>query len=292
MADTAIPWYARKSTRETIGKNIVYIVLVALSLVVSMPFFWIISSSLKSEAEIFLFPPKWIPSRFLWRNYPEALTSFAFGRALKNTITITGTVIVGRLLSTSLAAFAFARLRFPLRNTLFMLVISTMMLPYQVTLIPSFILFYKLGWIDSFRPLTIPAFLGAAPFHIFLLRQFFLSVPMELDEAARLDGCSTWQIYWRIILPLSKPALATVIIFTFLEQWNDFLGPLIYLNSPEKHTLSIALNYFRTGAAYGPSKTWAHLMVVSLVVMTPCLLVFFFAQKYFIQGVVITGLKG
>ena len=128
MEDTAIPWYARKSTRETIGKNIVYIVLVALSLVVSMPFFWIISSSLKSEAEIFLFPPKWIPSRFLWRNYPEALTSFAFGRALKNTITITGTVIVGRLFSTSLAAFAFARLRFPLRNTLFMLVISTMML--------------------------------------------------------------------------------------------------------------------------------------------------------------------
>ncbi|MEM7132258.1 MAG: carbohydrate ABC transporter permease [Chloroflexota bacterium] len=177
--------------------------------------------------------------------YVEALVRFPFFLALQNTLIITISVISGRLLSASLAAFAFARMRFRWRDPLFILVLATMMIPYHVTLIPTYILFNKLGWSDSFLPLIVPNFLGLGAFYIFLLRQFFLSIPREMDDAARIDGCSTLGIYWRIVLPLSKPALATVSIFTFLEQWNDFLAPIIYLNSPQKHTLAIAMQFYR-----------------------------------------------
>jgi len=286
-----VRWRESKKIRSILWNTIVYIILCSFGILVLLPFFWMISSSFKTDAEIFVFPPKWIPSKIMWQNYPQALTSFPFLRSLRNTLIITIGVLIGQLLTASMTAFAFARLRFRLRESLFILVLSTMMIPYQVTLIPTYILFKTLNWVDTFLPLIVPAYFGGGAFFIFLLRQFFMTIPIELDDAAKIDGCTTWRIYWNIILPLAKPALATVAIFSFYGSWNDFLGPLIYLNSPEKHTLSIALQYYRLGMTFGPTRTWAHLMVASLVVMLPCIILFFFTQRYFIQGVVITGLK-
>lgn len=290
-----LAWHQRRSIRSLVGKTIAYILLTTIGLMLLVPFFWMVSSSLKEEWEIFQVPPVWIPSTIRWENYREALDRFPFWLGLKNTLIITVSVIIGRLLSSSLAAFAFARLKFRLRQPLFILVLATLMIPYHVTLIPTYILFQRLGWVDSFLPLIVPAWLGTGAFHIFLLRQFFMTIPSEMDDAARIDGCNNLMIYWRIILPLSKPALATVTIFTFLEQWNDFLAPIIYLNSTKNHTLAIAMQFYRqqsSGTMFGPTRTWSHLMVVSLLVMLPCLLLFFFAQRYFIQGVVVSGVKG
>lgn len=290
-----IPWYQRRSVRDAILKSILYGLLASIGLLLMIPFLWMLSSSLKDEYEIFQVPTVWIPSNIRWNNYIEALDRFPFFLSLQNTLIITISVIIGRLLSTSLAAYAFARMRFRWRDPLFILVLATMMIPYHVTLIPTYILFNTLGWVDTFLPLIVPNFLGLGAFYIFLLRQFFLTIPREMDDAARIDGCSTLGIYWRITLPLSKPALATVAIFTFLEQWNDFLAPIIYLNSPQKHTLAIAMQFYRqqaSGAGFGPVRTWSHLMVVSILVMLPCLILFFFAQRYFIQGVVVSGVKG
>ncbi|MBV7336213.1 carbohydrate ABC transporter permease [Chloroflexi bacterium TSY] len=290
-----IPWYQRRSVRDGVGNAFTYLLLTSLGVLLMIPFFWMLSSSFKQEFEIFQVPPIWIPSKIQWHNYIDALDRFPFFLGLQNTLIITISVIIGRLLSTSMAAFAFARMRFRLREPLFILVLATRMIPYHITLIPTYVLFQKIGWVDTFLPLIIPNWLGLGAFYIFLLRQFFLSIPREMDDAARIDGCSNLGIYWRIILPLSKPALATVSIFTFLEQWNDFLAPIIYLNSTEKHTLAIAMQFYRTAAAnsgFGPTRTWAHLMVVSILVMLPCLILFFFAQRYFIQGVVVSGVKG
>ena len=281
--------------RDGLWRAITYFLLISIGLVLLLPFFWMLSSSLKEEYEIFQVPPTLLPAHLKFANYPEALARFPFFVALRNTLIITISVIIGRLLSTSLAAFAFSRMRFRLREPLFILVLATMMIPGQVTLIPSYILFRIVGWLNTFLPLIVPAWLGGGAFYIFLLRQFFLSIPQEMDDAARIDGCSALMIYWRIILPLSKPALGTVAIFSFLEQWNDFLGPIIYLNDTSKHTLAIAMQFYRqqsSGTMFGPTRTWAHLMVVSLLVMLPCLLLFFFAQRLFIQGVVVSGVKG
>jgi ABC-type glycerol-3-phosphate transport system permease component len=184
-------------------------------------------------------------------------------------------------------AYGFARLRFPGRDTLFILVLATMMIPFQVTLIPQFLIFAYIHWINSFKPLIIPSFFGAA-FNIFLIRQFIMSIPHDLDDAAQIDGCGYFRIYWQIILPLCRPALATVAIFSFMYHWNDFLGPLIYLDSADKRTLSLGLSMF---SGYY-SVDWNYMMAVSLLVLLPCLLIFFFTQKYFIRGVVISGLKG
>ncbi len=288
-------WRQRRSVHMVITHTLYYLILATVGAMLMVPFLWMVVSSVKAEHEIFSIPTTWIPERIRWENYTHALESFPFFRALLNTLFITMSVIVGRLLSTSLAAYAFARMRFRLRTPLFVLVLSTLMIPYHVTLIPTYILFTKLGWIDTFLPLIVPNWLGLGAFYIFLLRQFFMTVPSEMNDAARIDGCSHFGIFARVILPLSIPALATVTIFTFLEQWNDFLAPIIYLNSPDKHTLAIAIQFYRqsaSGAGWGPVRTWAHLMVVSLLTMAPCLLLFFFAQRYFIQGVVISGVKG
>lgn len=290
-----LPWYRRRSVQDGILRTFSYILLIGIGLILLMPFFWMLSSSLKEEYEIFQIPPTLLPKHLKFSNYAEALQRFPFWLGLKNTLIITISVIIGRLLSTSLAAFAFARMRFRLREPLFLLVLATMMIPGQVTLIPSYILFRILGWLDTFLPLIVPAWLGGGAFFIFLLRQFFMTIPTEMDDAARIDGCSSFMIYWKIVLPLSKPALATVAIFSFLGEWNDFLGPIIYLNSTEKHTLAIAMQFYRqqaSGTMFGPTRTWAHLMVVSLLVMLPCLLIFFFAQRLFIQGIVVSGVKG
>ena len=225
--------------------------------------------------------------RKLWHNYPTGLTFIPFAKYLGNTLLICGLVVFGTLLSCSLVAYGLARIRWGGRNVLFYIIIGTMMLPFQVTMVPMFIVFAKLGWVDTFLPLIVPAFFGNA-FFIFLLRQFFLSIPHELTDAARIDGCSDWDIYWRVVLPLAKPALATVGLFAFMNTWNDYVGPLIYLSDASKYTLSLGLATFSSQYGSYPGM----LMAVTAVMTVPIIVVFFIAQRTFIQGITLTGLKG
>lgn len=265
----------------------IHAVLVIAAIVVMVPLFWTLSTSLKDPGDIFQYPPAWWPDPIVFRNYYEAMTIIPFHVYFLNTVIITGASLVGQLVSCSLVAYSFARLRWPGRDTLFILMLATMMLPRQVTLIPQFILFRYLGWIDTWWPLIVPSFFGV-PFFIFLLRQFFMGIPRDLDDAARLDGASNFRIFWEIILPLSKPVLAAVAIFSFQFTWNDFFEPLIYLHSSDLFTVSLALRFFQ--GSYGTQ--WHLLMAASVVAMAPMIILFFFAQRYFIQGIVVSGVKG
>jgi multiple sugar transport system permease protein len=282
-------WLRRRSVRRTIASAATYAALVILSAASVMPFLWMLSTSLKDPGSVFLFPPRWIPDPIMWNNYYEALTFLPFARYFANTAFITVANIVGTLASASLAAYAFARLRAPGKVFMFMLILSPMFLPGQVTMIPLFILYRQLNWIDTYNPLIVPAFFGGGAFSIFLLRQFFTTIPLELDHAARIDGCGEAGILWRIVLPLSKPALATITIFSFIGNWNDFLAPLIYINSSSKLTVSVALSRFR--GEYGTT-AWHLLMAASIAAVLPCILIFFFAQEYFVKGIQMTGMKG
>ncbi len=266
---------------------LVYSLLCLLGTAFLIPFFWMVSTSLKAESQIFIFPPKWIPEPVLWSNYPNAVSAIPFWTYAFNTVYITGFNILGVLISSSLVAYSFARLRWPGRNLLFLILLATMMLPGQVTMIPVFLLFKELGWVNTFLPLIVPAFFGNA-FYIFLLRQFFLTIPVDLEDAARVDGCPRLLTYWHVILPLSKPALATVGVFTFMNTWNDFMGPLIYLSSEDKKTLALGLQSF----VWEHGAEWALLMAVSTLMLLPLLVLFFFAQRYFIEGITLTGIKG
>jgi multiple sugar transport system permease protein len=258
-----------------------------VALLFLIPFLWMISSSLKPNYQIFEVPPRWIPNPPQWSNYREALTTLPFDRYMVNTAIITALTIAGHVVSCTLIAYAFARLRAPGRDVLFLLVLATMMLPYPVTMVPLYVLFKQLGWINTFLPLTVPAFFGSA-FYIFLLRQFFLTIPPDFEDAAIIDGANTLQILWRVILPLSMPAVATVAIFTFQAAWNDFLAPLIYLQKPELYTVTLGLQFFRS--TY--TTNWAYLMAASLVTSLPVIVVFFLAQRYFIEGITLSGVKG
>jgi len=247
-----------------------------------------LSTSLTDASRVIVKNREWIPHPVVWSNYKKALTVLPFHLFLKNTLIITICCIIGQLLSASLVAFGFSRMRFPGRDALFILVLSTMMLPAQVTQIPTFILFTHLRWIDTLKPLIVPAFFGGGAFFIFLLRQFFMTIPSELEDAARIDGCSPFGIYCNVALPLSKPALATVAVFSFMHHWNDFMGPLIYIQSMENKTLALGLNSFK-----GLHGTEYHLlMAASVSVLLPVLVIFFCAQKYFVRGIVLSGLKG
>ena len=267
-------------------KVFAYAILCIAAAVFLLPLFWMLSSSLKPEWQVLANPPVWLPNPPRWENYREALTYLPFGRYAINTLIISLGAIVGHVLSCTLVAYAFARLRAPGKGFLFLLVLSTLMLPYPVTMVPLFGIFNQLGWIDTFLPLIVPAFFGNA-FYIFLLRQAFKQIPAELEDAARLDGANTMQMLWNVVLPLSKPALATVAIFTFQYAWNDFLGPLIFLHDQTRYTLTLGLAFFR--GAY--EVNWAYLMAASLVVTLPVVLVFFFAQRVFIRGVAYAGSK-
>ena len=286
-------WSALR-VRRLIGRAIVYFLLVVLSLTFLIPLIWMLSTALKPPEDVFSFPPKFIPSRFAWENFPFVFSEFPFLQSLRNTLTIMVGVMAGRLLSASLAAYAFSRLRWRGRDALFVLVLSTMMIPYYVMLLPQYLIFKTLRWLDSFKPLIVPAWFGGGAFFIFLLRQFFMTIPKDYDDAARIDGCSTLGIFWRIILPLSLPAAGTVAIFTFMGTWNDFLAPLIFLNSRPKYTLALAMtDWQRVGDSVGiKNRLWSHIMVANLLITLPPTLVFFLAQRYFIQGVVVTGIKG
>ena len=264
-----------------------HVALILLSAVFMIPFFWLVSSSFKTDAQILRFPPEWIPSPLTFANYPNGLTFIPFWRCLMNTGLICVCSVTGALLSCSLVAYGLTRIRWSGRTTLFYLLLATMMLPHQVTMVPLFVVFARLEWVDTFLPLIVPHFFGSA-FYVFLMRQFFLTLPFELTEAARLDGCTEWDIYRRIVLPLSKPVLATVGLFVFLATWNDFLGPLIYLADESKYTLSLALASFSSQYGSYPGM----LMAVTTVITVPIIILFFFAQRTFIQGITLTGIKG
>lgn len=252
-----------------------------------IPLFWLISSSLKSTAMIFIYPPQWIPNPVRVENYSDVFRVIPFGQFTLNTVIVTGTALAGQLLTASLVAFGFARLRFPGRDWLFLALLGTIMIPYHITLIPTFVLFRMVGWLDTWLPLIVPYWFGGGAFFIFLLRQFFMRLPLELDDAAYIDGASIFGVFWRIILPQAKPALGVVAVFSFLNHWNDFFGPLIYLNSVEKYTLAIGINLFRSFQ----TTEWNLLMAASVMISLPCILLYALAQRFFIQGVVFTGLK-
>jgi multiple sugar transport system permease protein len=274
--------------RHSIGTGLLYVLLTTIGLLMLTPLLWMISTSLKPRGLEFVFPPQWIPDPIVWANYYEAVTIVPFGTFLLNTVTVTFFSTVGSLLSASMVAFGFARIPFPGRRILFVVLLSTLMLPYVVTLIPSFLLFKSLRWLDTFLPLIVPSFFGGSPFFIFLIRQFYATIPMDLDEAAEMDGAGYLRIWWSVLLPLCRPVLATVVIFSFLWNWNDFLGPLIYLNSTEKFTLALGLAGFRSLH----NSRWNLLMAASTLMLVPVLVVFFVAQRYFIRGIVTSGLSG
>ena len=265
----------------------IYGLLAILGVLFALPFIWLVSTSLKTDSQLFVMPPIWIPDPIKWSNYRNALNYIPFWLYFKNTLTIAVPSTIGMLISSSLVAYGFSRVQWPGRDAVFILVLATMMLPYQVTMIPLFIVFRNLGWVGTFKPLIIPSFFGG-PFYIFLLRQFYLTLPMELSDAAKIDGCSELGIYRRIILPLSKPALSTVALFSIMAYWNDFLAPLIYLEDDSKYTLALGLQQFQR--QFGME--WAMLMATSVVVTLPIIVLFFLTQKTFVQGIALTGMKG
>ncbi|HMQ51137.1 MAG TPA: carbohydrate ABC transporter permease [Anaerolineae bacterium] len=283
MSSQPIGWATRRKASQIAATML----LVGGAIIFLIPFVWMVSSSLKPNYEIMAVPPTLWPSELRWSNYVEALTYVPFDRYALNTMIIAVVTIIGHLFSCTLIAYGFARLRAPGRDALFVVVLATMMLPYPVTMVPLYMLFNALGWINTFLPLTVPAFFGS-PFYIFLLRQFFLTLPRELEDAAHIDGANLPQILWHVILPLSLPALATVSIFTFQTAWNDFLPPLIYLHDQRLYTVSLGLNFFRS--TYDIN--WAYLMAASLVTMLPVVIVFFLAQRLFIEGITFSGIKG
>lgn len=261
-----------------------YSILILITIIMVFPFSWLVYTSLKPYGEEFTI----VASQLTFSNYSSALTTVPLIKYAWNTTVIVLSTTAGTLLTASMAAFAFARLQFPGREPLFKLLLSTMMLPAIITLVPSFILFRILGWINTLLPLTVPAWFGGGAFNIFLIRQFFLTLPRELDEAARMDGASTWAIFRLVALPLSQPVLATVAIFTFVGQWNDFLHPLIYLHDINKYTISLGLRMFQS--EYFTNWTW--IMAAAVMSMLPILVLFFAAQRYFVQGIQLSGLAG
>jgi len=262
--------------------------MAGFGMILSVPLAWLLSTSLKAEGTEFLLPPRWIPEQVVWANYPTALTTLPFHLYLWNTLVVAVLSLAGTLLTASMAAFAFARLRFPGRSILFTLLLSTLMLPQAVTLIPKFIIFRNLDWVNTLNPLWVPWWFGGGAFFVFLLRQFLMTLPHELDEAARIDGAGDVRILWQILVPLCKPVIAAVAIFAFLRYYDDFMGPLIYLNSNEKYPLSLGVRFF--AGRYGDR--WQLVMAVSALMLAPVVVLFFVAQRQFIRGIQMTGLAG
>lgn len=280
----------------SLGQLLAFVLMVAISVLFLVPFVWMISTSLKEPSEIMT--KNWIPSRFAFENYRDAFSFGMWPEWAMNTVIITVAGVIGMTLSSSIVAYSFARLRWRGRDTLFALVLATMMLPGVVTMIPQFVLFAKLPalgfqgsrvWTNTFLPLIVPAWTGGA-FNIFLIRQFMRAIPMELSEAAKIDGASELRVWWNVVMPLSKPALATVAIFTFQGAWQDFMGPLLYLQSESKYTLQLGLRQFE--AAAGGAPAWHWLMAASLLVMLPVLIIFVAFQRYFLEGITFSGMGG
>ncbi|MCC6166992.1 MAG: carbohydrate ABC transporter permease [Caldilineaceae bacterium] len=280
------PWLSKR-IKSVLKQTLIHMALLPAAFVFMLPFLWMLSTSLKPDEQLYAYPPVWIPNPVEWANYPNTVTYIPFFRYMGNTLTIAAFATVGALISCSMVAYSLARIPWPGRNVLFIATVATLMLPFQVTLIPLFIIFRQLGWVGDFRPLIIPHFFGGA-LYIFLLRQFFMTIPMELSEAARIDGANEFRIYRSIILPLAKPALATVAIFEFIARWRDYLGPLIYLSDQDLYTLSLGLHLY--SSQYG--REWGLLMAASVLITLPIIVLFFSLQKIFVQGITLTGIKG
>jgi multiple sugar transport system permease protein len=283
---------SRKPRGMTMEHGVLYAIAAVLGVIFMFPFFWTVMSSLKTIQEISKFPPVWIPEVLQWGNYARTLTIVPFMLWTYNSFFVVTLSTLGTVLSASLVAYSFARFRYRGRDVIFMITLGTMMLPAQVTLIPQFILFHKLGWINTLYPLWLPAWFGGGAFAIFLLRQFILSLPKDLDEAALIDGASYFRIFWQILLPLCKAVVATIAVISFIGSWNDFVNPLIYLQLPEKFTLAVGLNYFKNQPEMGGEPTQHLLMAASVMVIIPVILLFFATQRYFVQGIVLSGIKG
>jgi len=275
--------------QERFGLLVAFLILVAVGLIFAMPLYWMVSTSLKVESQIFTYPPVWVPDPIQWSNYARAVTVIPFLQYAKNTLIICVCSMIGQTTASSLAGYGFARIPWKGRDVVFVLVLTTMMLPYQVTMIPLYVVYRSFGWINTLLPLIVPNLFGAA-FNIFLFRQFFRGIPSELSDAARIDGCNEFDIYRRVILPLSRPVIATVALFDFLYNWNDFQGPLIYLQDEAMYTLSLGLQAF--GGYYSRNLEPATLMAAASIVVIPTIVIFFLAQRTFIQGIALTGLKG
>ena len=275
--------------RKRFNRVLIYITVISIAIVILIPFFWMLSTALKPEGDIFTWPPDWIPDPPQWHNFADAWNAMPFSRFLLNTIFVVALGMSAELISETLVAYGFARFRFPGRDLIFFILLATMMLPFHVTLIPTYLIWQKFGLVGEFDPLVLRAWTAWGPFYIFLLRQFFLGIPRELDDAAEIDGAGPIQTFFYVMLPQIKPVLLAVGIFTFRGYWNDFLGPLIYLTDMNKYTLNLGMYFFMGGVNEQPQ--WNYLMAMSILVALPILVLFFLAQRYFIEGVTFTGLK-
>jgi len=280
----------RRTSLRVIRPLTLYTLLSGGGIVFGIPFYWLIIGSLKDEQQYNQFPPTWLPHPPVWGNYPALFQSLPFGQFLINSTIVTTGVVVGVVISSALVAYAFARLRAPGRNILFAILLATIILPSEVTLVPTYILFSKLGWLNSFKPLIVPNFFGDA-FSIFLIRQFFQAIPRDLDEAALLDGCGYWGVFRHVFVPNSWPVLATVGIFAFINTWGDFFTPMIYLNDFSKMTAAVGLAFLNTQKNSG-SYNLQQLLAGSVLIIVPMLLVFVILQRYFVKAITLTGVKG
>lgn len=290
VTEESLPWHLNlwqsSKFQARVYAVISHFILLLGAVTMAIPFVWMLSTSFKAPGQTFVYPPEWIPDPIVLENYPNMWQALPFGRFFLNSIKISSLATIGQLITCSMGAFAFSVLKFRGRDALFLALVATLMVPYQVTLIPTFILFSKIGWVGTHLPLWVPAFWGGA-FGTFLLRQFYLTIPMDLAESARIDGANIFQIFRHIYLPLSKPAMATLAIFTFMWSWNDLLNPLIYVSELDQLTLTIGMSLFQN--QYGGK--WTLMMAGAVVSILPILIIFFMAQKYFIRGIAMTGVK-
>lgn len=291
VASAPVQAMHQRGQRRVISRVLLYVALTLLALALLFPIIWALSTALKAPSDVFAYPPRWIPAHWVWSNFRSAwYATQPFQIYFKNSIILTVLPAIGQTLSCALVAYGFSRFRFPGRDFLFMVMIATLLIPPQVTLVPQFVMFRYAGWIGSFKPLIVPTYFATSAFSIFLLRQFFLTIPRDLDEAAMIDGCGYFKFFFRILLPLAKPALTAVALISFFTSWNDFMGPLIYLNSPSQFPLALGLNFFLT--TYGGGvQHMALLMAAALISMLLPLALFIVGQRQFVQGVSMAGLK-
>lgn len=292
MTETHLPssprWHERVSWRRRLWNALMWTLLIGVGVTFMLPLAWAFCASLKPLDRVYAFPPQFLPDQAIWGNYGEAMSRLPFARFILNTCVITFAAVFGTVLTSSMVGYSFARQRWRGRDIWFIVLLATMMLPSQVLLIPHFLQFKWLGWVNTYKPLIVPSWLGGSAFFIFLFRQFFRGVPTELEEAALLDGASPWQIYTRVMLPLAKPAVATVAVLSFIAHWQEFMGPLIYLADFEKYPVSLGLRMYQSLEG-----SWANLlMAASLVTLIPLAILFFAAQRYFVKGLLLTGSKG
>lgn len=273
--------------KRYLGSTSSHFVLTLLAIVCLLPFFWMVSTSLKTKATMFRFPPQLLPADPRWQNYIDAFTMAPFARYLTNTLTLEFFIILGQVVSCTLVAYGFSRFKFRGRETLFFIMLATMLIPEQVTMIPTFLLFSELKWIDTYLPLIVPAFFGNA-FYVFLMRQYLMTIPKDLDEAAKIDGANEFQILWKVLVPILRPSMTIIFVYTFTWVYNDFMGPLIYLNSQEKYTLAVGLSNFISSRG----TDWHLLMAASTVVLIPLLIIYYVAQRNLIGGIASLGIKG